>query len=102
MLSNWVYADNLRPFLLTLGWFVGYAFDDDGWSAIRFGVEGTDEEADRWFDYKFEGKSSARFRLAVDPGTSVVHARVEVPAVAEPKVEAALSIFQHFRVQPDT
>ena len=101
MLANWVFADNLRPFLLSLGWFVGYAFDEDDWSAIRRGIEGTDEEGDLWFDYEFAGELPARFRIAVDPGTSVVHVRVAVPAVAEPKVEAALSILQHFRVQTD-
>jgi len=100
MLANWVFTDNLRPFLLSLGWFVGYALDEDDLAAIGFGIEATDEEADRWFEYDFAGELPARLHLAVDPGTSVIHLRIEVPAIAEPKVEAALAIFQHFRVQP--
>ncbi len=101
MLADWVFADNLRAFLMALSWFLGHPFDDDNWTASHHGVEGTDEEAGRWFDYEFTGEHTARLRLAADRGTSVIHVRVEVPATAEPKVEAAISIFQHFRVRPD-
>ena len=40
---------------MTTGWVVGYEFDSDDWEAIRFGLEGTDEEAERWFDYDLLG-----------------------------------------------
>ena len=102
MLANWVFAENLRPFLISLGWFVGYEFDPDDWTAIRYGIEATDQEADRWFEYEFAGLQRAVFRLACDPGTSVVHVRVEVPAALVPKVEAAIAIFQAFRIQADS
>ena len=100
MLADWVFADNLRAFLTALGWFVGCSLDDEDWTAIHRRVEGTDEEAGPWFDYDFTGEHAASLRLAADPGASVIHVRIEVPAPAEPNVEAAISIFQHFRVRP--
>ena len=36
-----------------------------------------------------------------DPGTAVVHVRVEAPTSVAPKVEAALQIFQLFHVKVD-
>jgi hypothetical protein len=45
-LADWVFAENLRPFLLSLGWFVGYDLDEDDWTAIRSGIETTDQEAE--------------------------------------------------------
>jgi hypothetical protein len=101
MLVNWVFEENLRPFLLTLGWFVGHDLGEDDWTAIRHGIEATDQEADRWFDYEFAGHQGAALGLALDPGTSVVHVRVEVPASVVPKVETAIAIFQVFRIRSD-
>ena len=101
MMADWVYDENLRPFLLSLGWFVGYDLDVDDWTAIRYGIEGTDQKADRWFDYEFAGQQRAVLWLARDPGSSVVHVRVEVPAEIVPKVESTIAIFQVFRIKAD-
>lgn len=101
MLTDWVFAENLRPFLLSLGGFVGYDLGADDWTAIRHGIEPTDEEAERWFEYEFAGKQQAALWLARDPGSSVVHVRVEVLEALVPKVEAAISIFQSFRMTAD-
>lgn len=38
MISQWIWAPNLRPFLVSLGWFVDYDFDSDDWIAIEHGV----------------------------------------------------------------
>jgi hypothetical protein len=101
MLADWVFAENLRPFLLSLGWFVGRDLDEGDWTAIRYGIEATDQEADRWFDYEFVGQQRAALWLARDPGSSVVHVRTEVPAAVVPKVEAAITLFQAFRIKAD-
>ncbi len=98
-MTDWVFAENLRPFLQSIGWFVGYDLDPDDWTAICHGIESTDQEADRWFDYELAGQQRAALWLALDPGTSVVHVRVEVPAELGPKVAAAIAIFQVFRIK---
>ena len=74
--------------------------DEDDWLTIRQGIEDSDGECNRWFDCNFAGEHGAFIRLAIDHGTSIIHARVDVPAAFEPKVEAALQIFQNFHVQP--
>ena len=101
MLANWVFEENLRPFLLSLSWFVDYDFAPDDWTVIRYGVEASDQEADRWYEYEFAGQYHAVLWLARDPGSSVVHVRVEVPAAVVPKVEAAFEIFEAFRIKAD-
>jgi hypothetical protein len=98
VVADWIIEENLRPFLTALGWFVGYDFDEDDWTAIRYGIKGTEQDADRWFDYEFAGQHRAYLWLASDTGTSILHVRVEVPESVVPKVEAALSIFQWFHL----
>jgi hypothetical protein len=101
MVANWIFLENLRPFLESLAWFSGYTFGPDEWIAIRDGIQDTDEEHGHWFEYEYAGEMQAKLRLALDQGTSVIHLRIEVPLDVVPKVEAALSIFQRFRVQTD-
>jgi hypothetical protein len=101
MVTDWIFEDNLRAFVLAIAQFAGYPFDEDDWLAIRSGIEGTDEEAGHRFDYEFPGRHVLRFWLARDPGTAVVHARVEAPPGVVPKVEAALQIFQFFHMKAD-
>jgi hypothetical protein len=95
----WVYQDNLRPFLTVLGWIVGYSVDTDDWTAIAVGVRESDMEADHWYYYELNGRYRAVVSLAIDPGTSVVHVRAEVPAELEPKVQLAADIFAYFRIR---
>lgn len=99
MIRDWLLMDNLQPFLTVLGWLVDYDFGPDDWTAIHFGVRETDAEGERWYDYEFAGRRRAVFSLAIDPGTSVVHARIEVPPELEPQVQLAISIFAHFTVR---
>ncbi len=101
MVSGWIFEDNLQAFVLAIAQFAGYTFGDRDWQAVIYGIEGSDEEAGRWFDYDLPGLHCIRFWLASDPGTTVIHARVEAPAAVEPKVEAALLIFQCFHLKAD-
>jgi hypothetical protein len=78
MVSGWILEVNLRPFLTALGWFVGYDFDEDDWTAIHWGIKDTDVEADRWYDYEFAGDELAAIWLPCDPGSSIVHVRLGV------------------------
>ncbi len=95
---DWIFEDNLKPFLISIGWFIEYEFDEDDWIAIRYAIARTDQEKNHWFGYEFSGKFTAEFQLARDIGTSVVHVHVEVPPEIAPRVEAAIAIFQTFRL----
>ena len=85
MVTDWIFEDNLRAFIVAIAQFAGYRLDQDDWLAIRSGIEGTDEEAGNWFDYEFPGWHGLRFWLARDPGTAVVHARVAAPLGSCPR-----------------
>jgi hypothetical protein len=52
MVSDWVWYENLRPFLEVVSWLTGYSFDDLDWDAITVGlVEAERTQIDSWFDY---------------------------------------------------
>lgn len=85
MVVDWIYRDNLRPFLTALGWVVGYNFDEVDWEAICHGLRETNAEADRWFEYELSGNYRAAFSLALDDG-SVVMARIGVPSELESQI----------------
>jgi hypothetical protein len=99
MVADWIFDENLRPFLTALGWVVGYQFGTDDWEAISTGVRDSDGEADRWYEYEFPGQHPAKLLLACDPGTSVVQVRASVKDELEPQVRLAVSIFQRFHVR---
>src|SRR5215213_8388696 len=92
--------DNLRPFLEIVAAFVGYAFDEDDWTAIRFGVRDTVGERGLWYDYSLPGSHSAHVKVAYDedPGTGVIMFRVDVPPALVPKMEAARDIVERFKL----
>jgi len=74
--SNWIFERNLRPFVEMVARLADYSFDANDWIAVSHGVRDTDQEADRWFTYSFEGAGQLQLEAAIDPGTSVVHVRV--------------------------
>jgi hypothetical protein len=105
MISAWIDERNLAPFLKALGWFVGYDFGTDDWNAIRSGMEQTDHEAGRWYDYTFFNDRNgvlAHCSIALDPGTCVVHMKVRVSAGVVPKVHGLVEVCQHFYLQEVT
>ena len=71
--GNWVFDDNLRPFLEALGNAVGYRFDDDDWTAVEQHVlKGGSSGEDHVLDYPLKGSKEAKLRLLYEPGGSVV------------------------------
>ena len=98
MVADWIWQDNLEPFLTTLSWIVGYTIDDDDWQAIKTGLLETDGDLLRWCSYGFAGSNSVNFKLAVDRGTEVLQVEVDAPAEVEAQVELAFAIFQHFHL----
>ncbi len=99
MIAAWVFLDNLRPFLTALGWIVGYEHGPDELTAIEYGLRDTEMEADRWYAVEFAGHRCITLSLALDPGSSVVNLRVEVPAELEPQVQLAIDIFAYFHLR---
>lgn len=95
----WVLEENLLPFLTTIGWIVGYTFDQDDWTAISNGIGETDQEADRWYEYEMAGRRRLKLAIARDPGSSVVFVRVQTEAVLESQVNLAIEIFARFRLR---
>jgi len=100
VIADWLYDDNLAPFLTVLCWLTDYDVAPDELAIIKDGVRETDAEKNHWYDYEFVGKQLVKFSLAADPGTSVVHVRIQSPIDLRPKIETAIAIFARFRMQP--
>lgn len=72
---GWIWTDNLRPLVAELAQLVGYQCDDGDWLAIEHGIQGTDSETDRWFEYPV---GSMAVLLALEPGADeMVQVRVD-------------------------
>ena len=44
MVSDWIWEENLRPFLEVTSWLAGYEFDDPDWDAVTVGLAQADRE----------------------------------------------------------
>lgn len=80
---GWIWTDNLRPLVAELAQLVGYRFDDGDWLAIEHGIQGTDGEAGRWFEYPV---GSMVVLLALEPGADEM-VRVRVDGAAGSQTE---------------
>ena len=95
-LKDWIFEENLRPWLEVLSQIVGYEFDDLDWDAVRGGITGTDVERSLWYEYPL-GENS-RVGVAHDPGTAVVMVRASLSAAAAERVKVAILISQSYRL----
>jgi len=77
--SSWIYEQNFQPCLRIAASETDTQFDSDDWDAIGFGLKGTSDIKDRWFDYTLNGaKSTLDFSCALDDGdtsTGIIHIR---------------------------
>jgi hypothetical protein len=62
---GWILTDNLRPFVETVAFLLGYRFDESDWSAFEAGLPSTDSERGPWFEYPLAGAS---VEVALEPG----------------------------------
>ncbi len=85
MVADWLFKDNLQAFLTVLSWLASYDIAPDELAVIEDGVRGTDADKNQWYDFEFAGKKRVKFSLAIDPGTSVVHVRLDAPADLVPR-----------------
>jgi hypothetical protein len=98
MIYNWLFEDNLLPFLTVLAWIVEYDFDLDDWTAISHGVRGTNDKADQWYEYEFSGAQSARIWFACADGSTVMNVQIEVPEILKAQIELAFMVCQDFNI----
>ncbi len=94
----WILEENLKPLLETLSGFIHYRFDDWDWTAIRFGIINTDAGKNQWYEYPLIGEQTVLVKIAMDPGSSVVHVEMQSEPGVEEKAEVAMEIFQTYRV----
>jgi len=88
--QSWIFKYNLRSFLEMLGWIASYSPSDGDLDVISAGVDGTNDEREKWFSYEFKGeKRKIEFQVADDPGSSVLHFRIAAPPDAVELVNLA-------------
>ncbi len=97
--GGWLFDDNLGPFVNFLADLAGYDLLRDELTAITAGVRETDAEAGRWYEYCLGGKATVTCALARDPGTCVLHYRVDCPNNLVEQVEVAAGIMAEYRQQ---
>ena|SRR6266481_4947306 len=96
--GNWIWLQNLQPFVEVLAWLSGYELSDGEWDAIRFGVEESDSDANppRWYNYVYHGAHKVTFDIGHDKGTNVVQVRLDLPDAIAAKVEIALDLMNQY------
>jgi hypothetical protein len=60
--EDWIFAENLQPFVEVLAFLAGYALYDKDYDrvAIEYGVKATDEDANKWVHLCVCRNSAAR------------------------------------------
>jgi len=98
-MKDWIFEENLRPWLEIVASIVGYAFEAEDWDAVHFGLANTDSEEGRWYRYPF-GTTAVCAALARDPGTAVVACELDGVLPEQQKLVAlAVSIAQQYQVE---
>ncbi|MDB6135964.1 MAG: hypothetical protein JWM59_4207 [Verrucomicrobiales bacterium] len=97
IIQNWIYEENLHPFMTALGWISGYHFDEDGWTAVNFGARSADEGAGVWFHYALEGDSMIEAGITQERGESVFTVRIEADEKLAARVGLSIDFCQNFR-----
>lgn len=97
-IQNWIYEENLNPFLTALAWICGYHFDEDDWTAVRFGARSADEDAGVRFHYTLGGESVIEVGIAQECGESVFNVRIEADERLSDRVSLIIDFCQNFRL----
>jgi hypothetical protein len=94
MVSDWIWHENLRPFLEVVSWLTGYSFDDLDWDAITVGLDEAERtQVDYWFDYPL-GDVALRLR---DYGPfGPVRFELQGDAEIERRIDVAIMVMQGY------
>lgn len=98
--SDWVWKENLLPFLLILSHLSSYDFCESDQEAIEYGLVGTLDEDNIWFEYKLIGEKTISLRLAKDPEGDLVFYSFEYPDDLEENIELTNYVISNFFLQP--
>lgn len=98
MVANWFFESNPTAFLTLLARIADYPIDTWDHDAIVNAMSDTDAEAGRWHEYEFVGVNSVKFSLAYDPGTTVIHCRLDLPTSLIDRTELLFTVVQEFDV----
>jgi hypothetical protein len=92
--KGWVQEENVAKFLDHLAAYLRTTWDYLDDTALVGAIEGTDAEADVWFEYPIDGGPPVTVRLGLDPGTSVVivHVTGELNDVLVAQVETLMDL----------
>lgn len=92
IVSDWIFEENLKPFVEMVAFTVGAEFDDNiDWVAISYGIPGTDDDAGQWFEYSFMGTTRLDLALARSPGATVISVRLDSEQ-EQPELRAKLEM----------
>ncbi len=99
-IANWIWLENLQPFVDVLARLAGYELSELDWDAIRLGVEESDGDATppRFYSYEFYGESTVCFQLGLDQGSDVVQVRLKVPATLAAEAGFAIKMMNEYRL----
>lgn len=98
-LADWVFEENLRPWLEVVSKVVGYDFDDLDWQAVATGIKDSDAEQSRWYEHPL-GEGPSHVKVAREVGAAVVAVNVVVPEDTGDRVKLATAIAQTYRLSP--
>ena len=83
-MEDWIFAENLQPFVELLDFLAGNTLYDDeyDWVAIEDSIKDTDADAGKWYTYT----------LARNLGSNVVSVRVSSDAAITAELAAQLNL----------
>jgi hypothetical protein len=104
MISDWIWSGNLHPMFQVLGQVAGYVFEESDWSAVEFGIAGTNSERELWFAYPLIGATRLDVEVAWgDPvaGGDEVVVRIanHLDEVAAARVQTVWSLLNQYEVR---
>jgi hypothetical protein len=99
MIETWVFRENLDAFLRLDAKIAEYDYSLDDRAAFDVAIVSTDSENDNWLTYEFSTPSCCiPFSCAIDPGTSVVHFRIDGPSHVTPQIQLAVIACTEFNI----
>jgi hypothetical protein len=106
MIGGWVFDENLRPFLETVGALASYRLDEDDWIAIEYGlfkINIAGGQAARRVDYPLSGERPMTVKLEKELGTSVVTFELNSDPDLEARADSVAYVMATYQVrQRDT
>jgi hypothetical protein len=92
--EDWIFAENLQPFVEVLAFLAGYPqYDDEyDWVAIEYGIKDTDADEDKWYTYPLAGTRPLTLHVARELGSHVVSVRVSSDAAIAADLAAQLRL----------